>query len=350
MNTTTVSRRQAIRKVLLIVIIITAVRFGSLSARRKKVVTPTAHTHVSSKASASDTVIAILMGERLRSFEGFEQLDQVLSNLSENLPLRAFLVTDSYVPSTMLPKDGMLDYRVLERIHFMDQSEIAGENEFVPAQATKNYPGLYRQWYKVALAYRDMREYEESVGANFTHILKTRSDLQYFTMYPLDALDLTLNGIVIRTDQVFFAKRFHFPDILISRQLIDKYWNRYDEYFVIDPRVVLESNTSIAKFEFLCWPEFWLRDSLSDEEKTKRLDNLNHVISQNMTDNLTACIYGGPNIPFGSERVFLLNLLVQNISVHSGLPSKPKKDRKRNEVMARPEMIWSDENKGFYSS
>ena len=75
----------------------------------------------------------------------------------------------------------------------------------------------------------------------------------------LDKLDLNVRGLYMATDWVFFGSREVFPTVLLTHNVILKYWNRFTTYFPIDLRVVADSDLGVGKFQWLCWPDPWFR-------------------------------------------------------------------------------------------
>ena len=279
--------------------------------------------------------VGIIVGERMRRFTDFATLDGHLSALSGDLHLSAFVVTDSRIQTQDRSSDTRR-FHVIQKVHMMTVQEVESENRFASFRGgvtLAKYPGLLRQWYKLSLAYTDLCLYEKEIGLKFTHILRMRSDLEFSNSYPLDSLDLASHTIFMNTDQVFIGRREYFPDVLISREVVEKYWNRYDEYFIIDPRVLLASDVHAARFIRLCLPTYWSSIHVTNAQKKRKLDALNKQLLQRSPDATTKdCVWEGAAIPFASERIFLLNILVQNITVSGGLPSKLRTDRHVREL------------------
>jgi len=295
----------------------------------------TAKSRVVPGGSTSLYRVGIIVGERMRRFTDVATLDEYLSALSADLHLCAFVVTDSGI-QTQYKSPDVRRFRVLQKVHLMSGEEVESENEFASFRGGVkliHYPGLLRQWYKLSLAYADLCLYEKEMALTFTHILRVRSDLEFSIPYPLDSLDLASHTIFMNTDLAFIGRREYFPDVLISAEVVKKYWNRYDEYFRIDPRVLAASDVHAARFTRLCLPAYMSSIHVTNAQKQRKLDALNKQLLQRSPDATTKdCAWGGAAIPFASERVFLLNILVKNITVSCGLPCKLRADRHVREL------------------
>lgn len=273
--------------------------------------------HTNSPGPSLEHSVGVLLGERLRCFQGIPHLDETLLALSNSLELSGFLVTDSDIE---LVERGL---KVIKRVHLLSRSEKVLEDEHV----LTGHENM-RQWFKQELAFQDMVAYEVERGVSFSHVLKFRSDF-IAEKNMLDKLDLNVRGLYMATDWVFFGSREVFPTVLLTHNVILKYWNRFTTYFPIDLRVVADSDLGVGKFQWLCWPDPWFR-KIDQRAKIHLFDQINSVFYEK--DISPPCRWQGPSKAFSSERVFLLNIFAHNITIHRGIRGALRKERKSCEI------------------
>ena len=290
-------------------------------------------SHLSRVRHLEYTSVAVLVAEQLRGFTDMLQLESQLSTLSSIHHLEAFLVTDSAIASPY----KMEDFFIIKSIDVMTSVDVKAQSLYLGCETRGNM----RQWYKLSRAFANMEKYESESGKMYTHVMRFRSDFIFANTYNnapvLDAIPLQEDHkLFMYTDQVFFSRRDIFRKVLCTPDIIRKYWNTYNQYFPIDIRTLLAKSASEAgKLEWLCMPPVFFSNA-SASQKLELFDTLNSQIMNGFVKRTDVkCRWSGPPYPFSSERVFLLNALVQNITPHAAFRGKLVSDRHKDQTVVR---------------
>lgn len=299
--------------------------------------------------------VALLIGEQLRCHTTWAAYERRLDILSDHkLKLAAFIVTDTSISEKV-------EYRklsIIRNVHVLSSIERAAETRFITrgvGNETIEW-GNMKQWFKTLLAFEDMVAHEKTTGVRFTHACRLRTDIAFRSTFPFDKLNLSLNGVFMNTDMVIFASRKFFPQVLVSNETVNAFFGKFAQYVPISSGVIISSDP-VGKFSWICWPNLlfansswrpldishpipcntnhgrnpicWPDTLANFAERARVLDEVNRdVIVKNIAFSTVACQVGGPRIDFSSERIALLNILVQNVSVHAGLDADLVEHRK----------------------
>ena len=274
------------------------------------------------KAGAS-TSIAVLVAEELRMHTDLAQLDSSLLALSSKHPLGAFVVTETQIQLS----GALINFRAIIHVDIMSKDDVRAQSQYFGCETTANM----RQWYKVARAFDNMASYEFDKGHKYTHVMRFRSDFQFAQSHVLDDIPLSkYDRLFMNTDQIFLSHRSVFQRVLCTPVVIRKYWNTHTQYYPIDIRLLFEKSASgVGKFEWLCLPEVFFSNS-SQLTKIESVDELNtRIWSGQVKPQEVQCKWDGPPFAFCSERVFLLNALVQKLKPQAAFEGQLASNRHR---------------------
>jgi hypothetical protein len=205
--------------------------------------------------------IAVLVTGLLRNIE--LTLDW-FNGLPDNVDV--FIVTNDKYRQELLKFNNLKSSFIIEDCIFQKDLE---------TQLLKKPEGSkILQWQKFKLGMLKIKEEQDKSKFKYSTVYKVRSDLESLD---IDIIEVKGQVIKMNTDLVFagsFNVMMKLSDFYLDSLL--NYYNRSDEYFVLDFDVIAEANLSAGKFEWLKFPK-------SIFKELRKVDDIKQIIKNNQS-------------------------------------------------------------------